>query len=180
VRNGLDPGHLYHGSLFTRAGREAVPGAGSVATTRELVRYLLRLEQGRLVDGWSSRELKRLLYLTERRIRYAAQPALDDAAVVFKSGSLYSCRPEPGFECGKYRGNVRNFMNSIAVVEQERGDGTRLHYLVAVLSNVLRKDSAETHRALAAELHELVAERHEGGRAARPRPDGAPWNRAAR
>jgi hypothetical protein len=60
------------------------------------------MEQGRLVDEWSSRQIKRLLYMTERRIRYAYAPVLHDAAVYFKSGSLYSCQKEEGFKCGKY------------------------------------------------------------------------------
>ena len=68
------------------------------------MQYLLKMEQGILVDEWSSRALKRLIYMTERRIRYASSPALRDAALYFKSGSLYSCQPEEGFKCGKYKG----------------------------------------------------------------------------
>lgn len=160
-RNGLDKGRLRQGSLFTREGKARIPGAGSVATPRELLTYLLRMEQGRLVDVWTSMELKRLLYLTDRRIRYASHPALDDSAVYFKSGSLYSCRPEPGFVCDKYKGNRLNYMNSVALVETERGEEEPpLRYLVAVLSNVLRENSVDAHQALAAEVHRMVASRH--------------------
>ena len=101
------------------------------------MQLVLLMEQGRLVDAWSSRQLKRLLYMTERRIRYASSPALKDAAVYFKSGSLYKCKAEEGFECGQYKGNVINYMNSLAIVEQEIG-GMKLHYVVIVISNVLR------------------------------------------
>ncbi len=156
---GLDPRKLRQGSFFTRTGKQRVPGVSSHATARELVRLMLRMEEGRLVDAWSSRELKRLLYLTDRRVRYASAPVLDRHAVYFKSGSLYRCRPEPGFACGKYRGNVLNYLNSIAVVET-RDRTPRLHYLVAVLSNVLRRDAVALHRDLASGIHALVASLH--------------------
>jgi hypothetical protein len=117
------------------------------------------MEQGRLVDEWSSRQLKRLLYMTERRIRYASAPALKDAAVYFKSGSLYSCQPEEGFKCGKYKGNKVNYMNSVAIVEQEV-EGKKLHYVVIVISNVLRKNSAVEHQALGTEMHRMIKQRN--------------------
>jgi hypothetical protein len=103
------------------------------------MKFLLRMEQGRLVDAFSSREMKRLTYMTERRIRYASSPALSDAAVYFKSGSLYKCAP--GSTCRKYRGTVINFMSSVAIVESPAGS-RRLYYLVALMSNVLGKNSA--------------------------------------
>ena len=93
-RNGLDLKALRQGSFFTHEGKRRVPGSGpSYGTARELMKFLLRMEQGRLVDAFSSREMKRLTYMTERRIRYASSPALSDAAVYFKSGSLYKCAP---------------------------------------------------------------------------------------
>jgi hypothetical protein len=158
-RNGLDPSRLRQGGFFTRMGKQKVPGKTSYATVRELVKYMLRLEQGRLVDPFSSREIKRLLYVTERRIRYASSPALSDAAVYYKSGSLFGCRPEPGFECRPYQGNERNFMNSVAIVEAP-AHHPDLHYVVALMSNVLRRNSAMDHQALATHLHELIARGH--------------------
>ena len=152
TRNGLDLASLRQGSFFTHEGKRRVPGTSSHATSRELLRFLLRMEQGRLVDDWSSREIKRLLYQTERRIRYAAAPALADAAVYFKSGSLYACEPEPAFVCRKYHGNLRNFMNSAAAIESPARE-RRLFYLVALLSNVLRKNSAADHAELARAIH---------------------------
>jgi hypothetical protein len=159
TRNGLDLASLRQGSFFTREGKRLVPGTSSHATSRELVHFLLRMEQGRLVDAWSSRELKRLLYQTERRIRYAAAPVLAGSAVYFKSGSLYSCEPEPGFACRKYHGNVRNYMNSAAVIESP-AQGRRLFYLVALLSNVLRKNSAADHAELARAIHQKMRADH--------------------
>lgn len=156
TRNGLDLAQLRQGSFFTATGKKIVPGGGdSYGTARELMRYLLKMEQGALVDTWSSREIKRLMYVTERRIRYASAPALADAAVYFKSGSLYECTKEPGFACGQYMGNVKNYMNSIAIVEYPAGD-RKLYYMVTLISNVLRKNSAAEHQALAGRLHQMI------------------------
>jgi hypothetical protein len=160
-RNGLDPSLLRQGSFFTREGKRHVPGTSSVATSRELLRFMVLMEQGKLVDPWSSLEIKRLIYLTDARARYASHPTLDEAAVYYKSGSLYGCKEEPGFTCEKYRGNRINFMNSIAIVEAEEGE-VSLDYLVVVLSNVLRKDSAEAHAELADRVHRLIRSHHRG------------------
>ena len=150
---------LRQGSFFTAAGKQKVPGVGdSYGTARELMRYLLRMEQGRLVDEWSSREIKRLLYVTERRIRYASSPALADAAVYFKSGSLFECAPEPGFTCRPYAGNVKNYMNSTAIIESPAA-GRKLYYMSTLVTNILRKNSAAEHQALATRLQRLIAAR---------------------
>lgn len=159
VRSGLDPQALKQGGFFTHTGKARVPGGGSRATPRELMRWLLALEEGRIVDAWSSREIKRLLYMTQKRIRYASSPALNDAAVYFKSGSLYRCRPEPGFVCRKYQGNVENLLNSVAIVEHPAGKH-RLHYMVVINSNVLGKNSAVAHQTLGTRLQRLMEKRH--------------------
>jgi hypothetical protein len=160
ARNGFDGRMLRQGSFFTAEGKRRVQGAGnSYGTARELMKLVLRMEQGRLVDEWSSRQVKRLLYMTERRIRYASSPELAGAAVYFKSGSLYDCEPEPGFNCGPYRGNARNYMNSVAIVESPASE-RKLHYAVTLISNVLRKNSAAAHQALATEVHNELARSH--------------------
>jgi len=160
TRNGLDLDHIRQGSFFTRQGKQNVNGGGnSYATAHSLMQLVLLMEQGRLVDEWTSRQLKRLLYMTERRIRYASSPALREAAVYFKSGSWYKCKAEEGFKCGKYKGNVINYMNSVAIVEQEIA-GEKLHYAVIVISNVLRKNSAVDHQTLGTEIHRLIKARH--------------------
>lgn len=154
------PGEMLRiGSLFTRTASQRIPvGGGSYGTPQGLLAFLIRLEQGRVVDRWSSLEIKRLMYLTDRRIRYASSPALAEAAVYYKSGSLYKCQPEEGFECGKYRGNVYNYMNSVAIVEPPDG---RV-YLVALTSNVLRVNSAVEHQTLATLIERLDARVHTG------------------
>jgi hypothetical protein len=160
ARNGFDVGMLRQGSFFTAQGKQLVQGVGnSYGTARELMKLVLRMEEGRLVDEWSSRQVKRLLYMTEHRIRYASSPALADSAVYFKSGSLYECAPETGFSCGQYRGNVRNYMNSVAIVESPANQ-RRLHYVVTLISNVLRKNSAATHQAIATQIQDLIGEMH--------------------
>lgn len=156
MRNGLDLEQFRQGSFFTRTGKRKVPGGGnSYGTARELVKFALRMEQGRLVDEYSSRQIKRLLYMTERRIRYASSPALRDSAVYFKSGSLYSCREEPDFKCGKYMGNKMNYMNSLAIIENNTA-ARRLDYVVALISNVLRVNSAVDHQTLGTRIHRII------------------------
>jgi hypothetical protein len=123
------------------------------------MRYLLRMEQGRLVDEFSSREIKRLLYVTERRIRYASSPALAEAAVYFKSGSLWECAPESGLVCREYAGNVKNYMNSTAIIESP-ANGRQVYYMSTLVTNILRKNSAAEHQALATRLQQLIAKDH--------------------
>ena len=155
VRNGLDLEQLRQGSFFTRQGKRLVPGTTSYANPQELLRWLIKLEQGKLVDAFSSREIKRLLYMTQRRIRYASSPALAKSAVYSKSGSLYKCTPEPDFKCRKYHGNVKNMLNSVAIIESPAAD-RRLFYMVVVMSNVLRKNSAVVHQTLATRIHRML------------------------
>ena len=207
VRNGLDPGKIRQGSFFTRGGNERVGNTTtSYATPEQLVKLLFHLESGTLVDRFSSRELKRLLYMTQRRIRYASHPALNDAAVYFKSGSFYQCDSS----CAKYKGDKTNRLASVAIVESpavasrshvempsgisprvpreplgvtSAGDIVVLaitppptpahHYLVAVMSNVLRVNSAVAHQTLAMRIHRLIAARHPIPQAPPPIPESA-------
>ena len=155
TRNGLDIEQLRQGSLFTWKGKQLVPGTTSYASPRELMRLMVKLDQGKLVDAFSSREIKRLIYMTQGRIRYASSPALYGAAVYFKSGSLYKCKAEPNFKCGKYKGNVVNRLASLAIVENPASE-RRLYYMVVVMSNVLRKNSAVAHQTLATRIHRLI------------------------
>jgi hypothetical protein len=141
------------GSLFTRRGKEIIPGVGSWASPTGLLKYLVAVERGQLVDAWSSLEIKRLMYMTARRIRYASSPRLASSAVYFKSGSLYKCKPEPDFVCKKYMGNVENVMNSVAIVEHPEG---RI-YCVALMSNILRKNSAVEHQTLATYIDRILS-----------------------
>jgi hypothetical protein len=170
TRNGLPLDQIRQGSFFTRQGKVNVSGGGnSYATPRTLMEFLLLMEEGTLVDEWSSRQLKRLLYMTERRIRYASSPELSNAAVYFKSGSLYKCGPEEGFTCKPYHGNIRNFMNSVAIVEEEV-EGVKLQYMVVVISNVLRKNSAVDHQTLGTQIHRLMKKAHKPAPVVAPVP----------
>ncbi len=148
---GIDGDAWRLGTMFTRGASGIVPPkGGSTGTVRGLMTWLTALESGRVVDAPSSLEIKRLMYMTDRRIRYAHAPVLDSAAVYFKSGSLYGCKP--GTSCGKYMGNRMNYMNSVAIVEQP--DGTR--YMVALMSNVLGRNSAYDHQVLATRIDKVV------------------------
>lgn len=141
------------GKFFTGGAGSYIPGrGGSIGTPIGLIKYVLALEEGKIVDRESSLEMKRLLYLTDRRIRYAYSHKLDSAAVYFKSGSLYSCDREKNPDCGAYQGNRYNYMNSVAIIEHP--DGTR--YAVCLMSNVLHKNSANDHLALADKVDDLV------------------------
>ena len=141
------------GSLFTRGGKKRVSGyGGSRATPAALLRWLIAMESGNLIDEQSSLEMKRLMYVTERRIRYAATNELDSAAVFFKSGSFYKCNRETMPDCGKYMGNVYNYMNSVAIVEQPNGT----KYMVALMTNVLGRNSNWDHRLLAKNIDSII------------------------
>ena len=147
--SGIDTARLRLGTFFTRNGSNAIPGAASYACPNELLRWLVKLEQGKVVDEWSSLEIKKLLYFVRPRYRYASSPALAKAAVFFKSGSLFECNPRGA--CKAYAGNVTNLMHSVAIVES----GEK-RYLVAMMSNVLGVNSAVEHATIAAEIEKLI------------------------
>lgn len=150
---GIEDDEWRLGSFFTGGASSIIPGkGGSIGTTEGLMKYLVAMERGAIVDEKSSLEIKRLLYQTDRRIRYASSPSLKEAAVYFKSGSLYKCRPEENFKCGKYMGNIDNFMNSVAIVEQPNG----ATYMVCLMSNVLRKNSNLDHLNIATGIDKVM------------------------
>ena len=152
---GIEADEWRLGTFFTRgASNKIPPQGGSIGTPKGLTKWLWLLEHGQVIDSISSLEIKRLLYMTDRRIRYAANKKLDNAAVFFKSGSLYKCKEEPGYDCGKYKGNVYNYMNSVAIVEHP--DDTK--YMVVLMSNVLRKNSNVDHNALAGRIDGFIRE----------------------
>ena len=157
--HGMSTERLRQGSFFTRHGKNRVGGISSYGTPKELLKLLVRMEQGKLVDEFTSNDLKRMLYMTQRRIRYASHPALNDMAVYFKSGSLYSCQAEEGFKCGKYQGNKRNQLASVAIVESP-SEPQELRYMVVVMSNVLKVNSAVAHQTLALRIHRMIEGRH--------------------
>lgn len=167
VNLGIDSTQLMQRTLFTAGGQRIVPGGGSYATPIGLVRWLIKLEQGLIVDEWSSLEMKRLLYFTRRRYRYASSPALDSAAVFFKSGSLYRCQAEEGYQCGQYRGNAENLMHSVAIVESPAEGPDQRVYLVSVMSNVLKTNSAGEHQEIGTRLERFLRQLHQPGEVTR-------------
>lgn len=140
------------GTMFTRGASAIVPPkGGSTGTPKGLMKWMLMLEMGDMIDPWSSLEMKRLIYLTDRRIRYASNKGLDSTAVYYKSGSLYKCDRDKEPNCGKYAGNVYNYMNSVAIVE--RPDSVA--YMSCLMTNVLRRNSAWDHNRLAGQVDDL-------------------------
>lgn len=140
------------GTMFTRGASGIVPPkGGSVGTPRALMKWFLALERGNINDYETSLEMKRLLYMTDRRIRYGGDKSLRNSGLYFKSGSLYKCDRNKNPNCKKYAGNVYNYMNSVAIVE--RPDSTV--YMVALMTNVLGRNSAWDHRVLAGKVDNL-------------------------
>lgn len=139
------------GSMFTRGASSIVPPmGGSIGTPLGLMKWLLALERGDIISYESSLEMKRLIYMSDRRIRYAKAEVLDSAAVCFKSGSLYSFLE--GTPRKKYAGTRYNYMNSVAIVEHPDGSS----YLVAMESNVRGKNSAYDHYMLATRIDGML------------------------
>lgn len=152
---GIEENEWKLGGLFTRPpGKYVGRKGGSIGTPKGLMKFLVKLEQGKVIDKASSLEMKRLLYLTDRRIRYAKSPRLDDAAVYFKSGSYYKCDREKDPDCASYAGNVFNYMNSVIIVEHDNG----IKYIVCLMTNVLNKNSAGEHMYLASKIDDIVNE----------------------
>lgn len=152
---GISEDEFRLGGMFTRpAGKYVGRKGGSIGTPVGLMKFLVQLEQGNVIDEETSLEMKRLLYMTDRRIRYAHSPRLDSAAVYFKSGSLYKCDREKNPNCGKYAGNVYNYMNSVIIVEHPNNT----KYIVCLMTNVLNKNSAGAHMYLAGKIDDLINE----------------------
>ena len=101
--------------------------------------------------------MKKYMYMTKRRYRYVYAPELSRSAVFFKSGSLYSCRPEEGFRCGKYMGNKQNLMNSVTIVEGNQPGDPR--YIATLMSDVKKVNSAWDHSRIAAATDEMIRTR---------------------
>lgn len=157
-RAGFSPTTFRQASFFTGEARRRVAGQGSVATTRDFARLMYMIDRGKLLDEFSSKELKRLFYMTQGRARYAAASALDTAALFFKSASLYRCRPEAGFACDRFKGNLTNMMNAVVIVEDPVAT-TDHHYIVALSTNILKQDSAAIHTRLGSDIHRMMIRR---------------------
>ena len=114
--SGIDTSRLRLGTFFTRNASNAIPGSGSYACPNELLRWLVKLEQGKVVDEWSSLEIKRLMYFVRPRYRYARARAGEGRGLLQVGIPV---RVGPGADAS-YAGNVTNLMHSVAVVESAR------------------------------------------------------------
>ena len=176
---GLDPEVFRLRLYFTTGAGKYIRSKSSGATALSLVQWLLRVEQGRMVDEWSSLELKKMMYLTRRRVRYLHTHKLDNFAAFFKSGSLFKFKPETT-ERVQYEGDELNILNSLieidttppppealAAVTGPTADlaaktpsvnaaGKPYIYLVAVMSNELKRNAAEDHARLAEAVHAMI------------------------
>ncbi|MEM6531383.1 MAG: hypothetical protein AAF654_02100 [Myxococcota bacterium] len=178
VRAGLDPELFFLKMYFTKNANRYIRSAASRATPIGVVAWMVKVEQGKMIDRWSSQELKKMLYLTRRRVRYLGTRKLDAHAAFFKSGSLYQCKPEPGYTCIAYQGNVVNVLNSLVEIEtappppdessaspepftpevdSPAPERYRPHvYIVAVMSNELKRNAAMDHARLAEQVHAVI------------------------
>lgn len=176
---GLDPEIFRLRMYFTTGAGKYIRSQTSAATALSLVQWMLRVEQGRMVDEWSSLELKKMMYLTRRRVRYLHTHKLDNFAAFFKSGSLFKFKPETT-ERVQYQGDAQNVLNSLIEIDTTppppealaavtgpaaelaaktpsvNAAGKPYVYLVAVMSNELKRNAAEDHARLAEAIHALV------------------------
>ncbi len=176
---GLDPEVFKLRLYFTKGAGKYIRSQTSGATALSLIQWLLRVEQGRMVDEWSSLELKKMMYLTRRRVRYLHTHKLDNFAAFFKSGSLYRFKPETT-ERIQYQGDLQNILNSLIEIDTTQpppealaavtgptaelaaktphtnAAGKPYVYLVAVMSNELKRNAAEDHARLAEAIHALI------------------------
>lgn len=113
--HGINLDKLIQGRPFSWKGKQRYPGGKpSTGNTVELMKLLMLMESGQLIDAWTSLKIKQMMYITQKRIRYASHPVLNNSLVYFKSGSLYSCTYSG---CPKYKGNRLNLLASVAMVE---------------------------------------------------------------
>jgi hypothetical protein len=176
---GLSPEVFKLRLYFTKGAGKYIRSQSCGATPFSLVQWLVRVEQGRMVDEWSSLELKKLMYLTRRRVRYLHTHLLDNFFALFKSGSLYRFTPEATSRT-QYEGDLVNVLNSLievdanlppagavqmmtaSAVEQAKkapaknAAGKPYVYIVAVMSNELKRNAAMDHARLAEAVHAIV------------------------
>jgi hypothetical protein len=205
VAVGMDPEVLRLRLYFTRGANRYIRSEPSRATPFSLVQWMLKVEQGRMVDEFSSLELKKMLYLTRRRVRYLYSRSLDPYGAFFKSGSLYKFSADaPRVQ---YQGDVINVLNALVEIDtslplpvelpaREAGSSAkeagspgaapeppakkkldaatepapragdtqekaaarpRPHvYIVAVMSNELKRNAATDHAMLAEAIHAAI------------------------
>lgn len=100
---------------FTSGANRYIRSKSSAATPFAVVQWMLRVEQGRMVDAFSSLELKKMLYLTRRRVRYLFTRHLHGFGAFFKSGSLY--RFSENAPRIQYQGDKINVLNTLVEID---------------------------------------------------------------
>lgn len=178
VDAGLSPEAFKLRLYFTKGAGKYIRSQPCGATAFSLVQWMVRVEQGRMIDEWSSVELKKMLYLTRRRVRYLHTHLLHDFGAFFKSGSLYQFSPEaPRIQ---YQGDKVNVLNSLIEIDTSPpppeavqvvtgsaakssrkaaavdAAGKPYVYIVAVMSNELKRNAAMDHARLAEAIHTIV------------------------
>ena len=191
VDAGIDPEVMRLRLYFTTGANRYIKSKSCGATPFTIIQWMLKVEQGRMVDEFSSLELKKMLYLTRRRVRYFYTKTLNDFGAFFKTGSLY--RFSENAERIQYQGDLVNVLNAMVEVDttppppepivdhvkQEKTgatvptkvDGitaaapvvakaekkaTPHVYIIAVMSNELKRNAALDHAKLAEAIHEIV------------------------
>jgi hypothetical protein len=77
------------GTFFTDGGSDYIPPqGGSIGTPVGLMKFLIKLERGLAVDEASSLEMKKLLYMTDRRIRLCCIACLKGSSCLFQIRQL--------------------------------------------------------------------------------------------
>ncbi|MEE8408541.1 MAG: hypothetical protein V3T05_02955 [Myxococcota bacterium] len=112
---GIDPEEFRLRLYFTTGANRYIRPKSSGATPFSLIQWMVRVEQGRMVDEFSSLELKRMLYLTRRRVRYFYTKKLNEFGAFFKTGSLY--RFSENAERIQYQGDLINVLNALVEVD---------------------------------------------------------------
>jgi hypothetical protein len=112
---GMDPEVFRLRLYFTSGANRYIHSKSCGLTPFALIRWMLKVEQGKIVDEWSSRELKKMLYLTRRRVRYLYYNTLDPYGAFFKSGSLY--RFSEKAERIQYQGDIVNVLNALIEID---------------------------------------------------------------
>lgn len=208
---GISPEDFKLRLYFTHGAGKYIHSSTCGASVFAILQWMVRVEQGRMVDEWSSLELKKMLYLTRRRVRYLHTHLLDNFAAFFKSGSLY--RFNEGSPHIQYEGDKINVLNSLIEIDTspppteivqvvagstENAMSTPAKakpetfmdsslptstqpsaviekppyvYIVAVMSNELKRNAAMDHARLAEAIHSIITATPEAPAAIPDSPD---------
>jgi len=165
TRNGLDVNLLRQGSLFTHQGKRIVP-ARARATARPA--------SSRATSSSSSRAASSTRSRAARSSGSSTSPSAASATPRRPPSRPRRCSSSPdrctsasrsrAFAASRTR-ERQELHDSVAIVEHPAG-GRRLYYMVTIVSNVLRRNSASVHMELATRLQKLLESLHQAPPAA--------------